>query len=92
MYLDQLIRRAEVKFDWGKFLFIGSPVKGDSQMIMRADAPFKTIEDMLTAKELAKCGGTGMGGTDHVFCLPEEAFPPPNISSVLGYPGGRKST
>ena len=46
LYLDQLIGRAEVKFDWGKFLFIGSPVKGDSQMMMRADAPFKTIEDM----------------------------------------------
>jgi tripartite-type tricarboxylate transporter receptor subunit TctC len=89
LYLDQLIGRAEVKFDWGKFLFIGSPVKGDSQMMMRADAPFKTIEDMRTAKEPAKCGGTGTGGTDFIFSrLLEETFPPLKINSVLGYPGG----
>jgi tripartite-type tricarboxylate transporter receptor subunit TctC len=29
LYLDQLIARPEVKFDWGKFLFVGSPVKGE---------------------------------------------------------------
>ena len=69
LYLDQLIGRAEVKFDWGKFLFIGSPVKGDSQMMMRADAPFKTIEDMRTAKEPAKCGGTGTGGAEYMFSV-----------------------
>jgi tripartite-type tricarboxylate transporter receptor subunit TctC len=39
LYLDQLVGRAEVKFDWGKFLFVGSPVKGDSQLMMRADVP-----------------------------------------------------
>ncbi|HMF51668.1 MAG TPA: tripartite tricarboxylate transporter substrate-binding protein [Candidatus Saccharimonadales bacterium] len=89
LYLDQLIGRAEVKFDWGKFLFIGSPVKGDSQMMMRADAPFKTIEDMRTAKESAKCGGTGTGGAEYMFSrLLEETFPPLKINSVLGYPGG----
>jgi tripartite-type tricarboxylate transporter receptor subunit TctC len=89
LYLDQLIGRPEVKFDWGKFLFIGSPVKGESQLMMRADAPFKTIEDMRSAKEPPKCGGTGTGGTDFIFSrLLEETFPPLKINSVLGYPGG----
>ena len=89
LYLDQLIGRAEVKFDWGKFLFVGSPVKGESQMMMRGDAPFKTIEDMRNAKEPPKCGGTGTGGTDFIFSrLLEETFPPLKINSVLGYPGG----
>jgi tripartite-type tricarboxylate transporter receptor subunit TctC len=89
LYLDQLIGRAEVKFDWGKFLFIGSPVKGDSQLMMRADAPFKTIEDMRIAKEPAKCGGTSTGGTEYMLSrLLEETFPPLKINSVLGYPGG----
>lgn len=89
LYLDQLIGRPEVKYDWGKFVFIGSPVKGESQMMMRADTPFKTIEDMRNAKEPPKCGGTGTGGTDFIFArLLEETFPPLRISSVLGYPGG----
>ena len=89
LYLDQLIGRPEVKFDWGKFAFIGSPVKGESQMMMRADAPYKSIEDMRNAKEPPKCGGTGTGGTDFIFSrLIEEIFPPLKINSVLGYPGG----
>jgi tripartite-type tricarboxylate transporter receptor subunit TctC len=89
LYLDQLIGRPEVKYDWGKFVFIGSPVKGESQMMMRADTPFKTIEDMRNAKEPPKCGGTGTGGTDFIFArLLEETFPPLRINSVLGYPGG----
>jgi tripartite-type tricarboxylate transporter receptor subunit TctC len=89
LYLDQLVGRPEVKYDWGKFLFVGSPVNGDSQMMMRADAPFKTIEDMRTAKEPAKCGGTGTSGTEFLLSrLLEETFPPLKINSVVGYPGG----
>jgi tripartite-type tricarboxylate transporter receptor subunit TctC len=42
LYLDQLIGQKEVKYDWAKFVWIGSPVKGDSQMTMRADAPYKS--------------------------------------------------
>lgn len=89
LYLDQLIGRKEIKYDWARFVFIGSPVKGESQMLMRADAPYKTLEDIQKAKEPPKCGGTGTGGTDFIFArLLEETFPPLRINSVLGYPGG----
>ena len=89
LYLDQLIGRKEIKYDWARFVFIGSPVKGESQMLMRADAPYKTLEDIQNAKEPPKCGGTGTGGTDFIFArLLEETFPPLKINSVLGYPGG----
>jgi hypothetical protein len=44
MYMDQLVGRAEVKYDWAKFVWIGSPVKSESQMTMRADAPYKSID------------------------------------------------
>ncbi len=59
LYLDQLIGQKEVKYDWAKFAWIGSPVKGDSQMTMRADAPYKTMDDIRNAKEPARCGSTG---------------------------------
>ncbi|TMA78788.1 MAG: hypothetical protein E6J74_41315, partial [Deltaproteobacteria bacterium] len=45
LYFDQLVGRSEVKFDWGKFNWIGSPEKNDVVYYMRADTPFKTIED-----------------------------------------------
>ncbi len=46
LYFDQLVGRSEVKFDWGKFNWIGSPEKNDVVYYMRADAPFKNVEDL----------------------------------------------
>ena len=89
MYLDQLVGRPEVKYDWAKFVWIGSPVKSDSQMTMRADAPYKSIDDMRKAKEPPRCGTTGTSGTDYMLArLLEEIMPPLKIHSVLGYQGG----
>ena len=63
LYLNQLLGRSEIQFDWAKFTWIGSPARGESQMYMRADSPYKTIEDVRTAKEPPKCGATGVTGT-----------------------------
>lgn len=89
LYLDQLIGRKEVQVDWAKFVWIGSPVKNEHQMLMRADAPYKSINDIRNAKEPPKCGTPGTGGTDYIMSrLLEEVFPPLKIQTVQGYPGG----
>jgi tripartite-type tricarboxylate transporter receptor subunit TctC len=89
LYLNQLVGKKEAQFDWARFVWIGSPVKGEQQMLMRADAPFKSIEDIRNAKEPPKCGTPGTGGTDYIFSrLLEESFPPLKINTVIGYPGG----
>ena len=89
VYMDQLAGRPEVKYDWAKFVWIGSPVKSESQMIMRADAPYKSIDDIRRAKEPPRCGSTGTSGTDYMLArLLEEIMPPLKIHSVLGYQGG----
>ena len=89
VYMDQLIGRSEVKYDWARFVWIGSPVKSESQMTMRADGPYKSIDDMRNAKEPIRCGSTGTSGTDYMVSrLLEEIMPPMKIHSVLGYPGG----
>lgn len=89
LYLDQLVGKKEVQYDWAKFVWIGSPVSGEQQMMMRADAPFKSIEDIRYAKEPPRCGTTGTGGTDYIVSrLLEEIFPPLKIHTVIGYPGG----
>ena len=49
IYFDQLLSRKEVQFDYSKFTWIGSTVKGEQQMYMRADAPYKTVEDVRKA-------------------------------------------
>ena len=89
VYMDQLVGRPEVKYDWARFVWIGSPVKSESQMTMRTDAGFKSIDDMRIAKEPVRCGSTGTSGTDYMVArLLEEILPPLKIHSVLGYPGG----
>ena len=69
LYFDQLIGRPEVQYDWAKFVWIGSPVQGESQMYMRADTPYKTIDDVRNAKEPPRCGAQGT--SDSAYYLPK---------------------
>ena len=56
---------------------------------MRADAPYKSFDDLRNTKEPARCGSAGTSGTDYVVSrLLEDIMPPLKIHSVLGYPGG----
>src|SRR5947208_8325913 len=88
LYLNQLIGRPEIQFDWSKLTWIGSPARGASQMYMRADTPYKTIEEVRTAKDPPKCGATGVTGPDSYFpkLLLETVGAKFNI--VNGYTGG----
>src|SRR5574341_332673 len=63
LYFDQLSGRKEVKFDWTKFNWLGSPVVSNHFMYMRSDTPYKTIDDVRNAKEPPKCGSTGTAST-----------------------------
>ena len=88
LYLNQLIGRPEIQFDWAKFTWIGSPARGRSQMYMRADSPYKTIEDVRTAKEPPKCGATGVTGPDSYFPKLLQDTVGAKFQIVTGYPGG----
>ncbi len=88
LYFDQLIGRPEVQYDWSKFVWIGSPVQGESQMYMRADTPYKTIDDVRNAKEAPRCGAQGT--SDSAYYLPKlfEETLATKFQLVQGYPGG----
>lgn len=88
LYLNQLIGRSEIQFDWSKFSWIGSPARGASQMYMRADSPYKTIEDVRTAKEPPKCGATGVTGPDSYLAKLMQETVGAKFNIVTGYPGG----
>ena len=38
LYFDQLVGRKEVQFDWGKFAYIGSPMRTNEIFFARTDA------------------------------------------------------
>ncbi|HEX2226772.1 MAG TPA: tripartite tricarboxylate transporter substrate-binding protein [Candidatus Binatia bacterium] len=88
LYLNQLIGRPEIQFEWSKFNWIGSPARGASQMYMRSDTPYKTIEEIRTAKEPPKCGATGVTGPDSYYPKLLQETMGAKFNIVSGYPGG----
>ncbi|HEY2987005.1 MAG TPA: tripartite tricarboxylate transporter substrate-binding protein [Candidatus Binatia bacterium] len=88
LYFDQLLGRDEVQYDWGKFVWIGSPVQGESQMYMRADTPYKTIDDARKAADPPKCGTQST--SEQSYFLPKlfNETLGTKFKMVSGYPGG----
>jgi len=88
LYLDQLIGKKEVQFDWAKFGWIGSTENTPWLLFMKADTPYKTLEDVRRAKQLPKCSATGSGTSGHfVPKLLDEALAA-KFTLVMGYWGG----
>src|SRR5213594_106961 len=59
LYLDQLVGKKEVHFDWAKFGWIGSPENTPWLLYMKSDTPYKSIEDVRKASQPPKCSATG---------------------------------
>src|SRR5918999_2007304 len=87
IYLSQLSGQKEVQFDLPKFHWIGSLENDDMMLFGRTDAPFKSIHDIIRAKELPKCGSTGVGSSDYVMSKILEETVGAKVNHVTGYPG-----
>jgi tripartite-type tricarboxylate transporter receptor subunit TctC len=88
VYVDQLVGRKEVQFDLRKFHWIGSPAVESVIFYMRADTPYKSIADIIKAKEPPKCGGTGTASSDYILSKVLEETVGAKFNSILGYAGG----
>jgi tripartite-type tricarboxylate transporter receptor subunit TctC len=88
VYVDQLVGRKEVQFDLRKFHWIGSPAVETVIMYMRADAPYRSIADIIKAKEAPKCGSTGTASSDYILSRVLEETVGAKFNTVQGYPGG----
>ena len=88
VYVDQLVGRKEVQFDLRKFHWIGSPAVESVIMYMRTDTPFRSIADIIKAKEAPKCGSTGTSSSDYILSKVLEETVGAKFNTVQGYPGG----
>jgi tripartite-type tricarboxylate transporter receptor subunit TctC len=87
IYMDQLIGRKEVQYDWSKFNWLGTPEQTESLFFFRGDSPYKTIDDLRKATEPPKCGSTGTASTTyHIPKLIEEVFGV-KFNIIIGYQG-----
>jgi tripartite-type tricarboxylate transporter receptor subunit TctC len=88
IYIDQLIGANEVKFDWAKFSWIGSPEQIDQVLFMRSDMPYTTLEALRNAPEPPRCAALARAGLGYFLPkLLEEALGI-KLNMVLGYGGG----
>jgi len=78
----------EVKFDVRKFNWLGSQEKGQMMLYIRADSPYKSIDDIIKAKEPPKCGGSGPSDQTALLTRLLEETVGAKFVRVLGYKGG----
>jgi tripartite-type tricarboxylate transporter receptor subunit TctC len=88
LYLDQLLRKKEVHFDWAKFGWVGSTENTPWLLYMKSDAPYKTIEDVRKAAQPPKCSATGTGTSGYFIPKLLEEAVGARFNIVLGYQGG----
>jgi tripartite-type tricarboxylate transporter receptor subunit TctC len=88
IYIDQLLGAKEVKFDWPKLSWIGSPERIDQVLFMRTDTPYKTLEDMRKTAEPPRCAATGRSGAGYFLPKLLEEGLGLKIQMVVGYGGG----
>lgn len=88
IYIDQLLGAKEVKFDWPKLSWIGSPERIDQVLFIRTDFPQKTIDDLRQAPEPPRCAATGRSGAGYFLPKLLEEGLGIKIQMVVGYGGG----
>jgi tripartite-type tricarboxylate transporter receptor subunit TctC len=90
-YLNQLMERSEVKYDWAKYSWIGSMSTSHELLYVRADTGHKTLDDVIKAATPPRCGSIGAGTTgSFIPKLLQELFGA-RFKIVEGYPGGVES-
>ena len=89
-YFNQIQGNKEVKFDWPKFSWIASMDKSEHLLYMRADAPYKSMQDIRKATQPPKCGATGTGTSGHYIPRMLEETLGTKFTIVTGYHGGNE--
>lgn len=89
-YFHQLAGRSEAQFDWRKFTWVGSSSRHEYLFVMRADTPYKSIDDIRTAGEPPKCSSTAPGSASHMTLKMLEEGLGLKFNIVSGYKGGQE--
>jgi tripartite-type tricarboxylate transporter receptor subunit TctC len=88
LYFDQLVGRKEVQFDWPKFTWLGTPTQVEQIIYIRANTPYKTIQDVRKATVPPKCGATGTSSTGYYTGNLLEETLGAKFNTLTGYKDG----
>ena len=88
LYFDQLVGRKEVQFDWQKFSWIGNTTVSHHLLYIRADAPYKDIEEIRQSSVAPKCGSEGTASSAYYIPKLLEETVGAKFNVVTGYNAG----
>ena len=88
LYIDQLLGAKEVRFDWPRFAYIGSPERVDQVLYIRTDGPYKTLDDIRKAAEPPRCAALARSGLGYFLPRLLEEGLGLKFNIVAGYGGG----
>ena len=88
LYLEQVVGKKEVQFDWAKFGWVGSTESTPWLFYMNSNTPYKSIEDVRKAKEAPKCSATSTGTSGHFIPKLLEEAVGAKFTVIMGYKGG----
>ena len=88
LYFDQLVGRKEVQFDWQKFSWIGNTTVSHHLLYIRADAPYKNIEEIRQSLVAPKCGSEGTASSAYYIPKLLEETLGAKFNVVTGYNAG----
>jgi tripartite-type tricarboxylate transporter receptor subunit TctC len=88
IYSEQLVGRREAQFDLRKYHWLGSAAQESIMFYMRADTPYKSVGEIIRAKQPPSCGGSGTTSSDYIVAKILELAVGAKINSVSGYQGG----
>jgi tripartite-type tricarboxylate transporter receptor subunit TctC len=83
--IAQLTKVEGAKFDLRKFVWIGSAASESTILAIRADLPYKSIEDLKKADKPIVIGATGPGANTYDFPVLLKEFLGLNFKIVSGY-------
>jgi tripartite-type tricarboxylate transporter receptor subunit TctC len=86
----QLTKAQGVRFDMRKYSWIGSVSVDPTAFFLRSDLPYKTVDELLKAKEPIPVASEGLGTTGHQFPLLLIEFAKMNLKMIV-YPSGAAS-
>ena len=89
VYMGQVVADKEARFDIQKLNWIGSPDRNPTVLYIRADGPYKSMDDVIKSKTAPKCGGSGRDSSSLIFAL--EDLIGAKFEVVLGYQGGSQT-
>ena len=90
VYMEQLIERKEVKFDLRRFHWIGSPDKSLPMLYIRADSPYKSIDQIFKTADPQRCGASSTSDLTFSMSKVLEVALGGGVRVIVGYPGSKE--